>query len=211
MKRKDPAQKKHPGWRHVKKANPEEVRSTIVTLRFTPAEKAALEFIATARGESLSEFFRSSVMTAARKFIDLEKASLGVSVDVATPSIKGASDQYVHRISSKVAPLSEDRFDPILLDIYRSVQAVGGTIREIYLALRTGRNYDPSDPNNAEKFDCMAEAFQEVQGAIEEYLGLEAGGEVHIIPPSSRGKHRTETAAFRSAMKADDDDSLEDY
>jgi len=56
----------------------------------------------------------------------------------------------------------------------------------------------------------MADAFQEVQGAIEEYLDLESGGEVRIIPPTGTGKHRTETAAFRAAMM-DDDDSLEDY
>ena len=187
-----------------------EVRSERITARFTPPEKAALDYIATARGESVSEFFRSSVMTAARKFVDVEKAALGADESVTTPSIKGASDQYVHRISSPVAPLSEDKYDPILLDIYRSVQAVGGTIREIYLTLKAGSGYDPCDPENAEKFDCLADAFSNTQAAIEEYLDLEPGGEVHIIPPSSRGKHRTETAAFRAAMEADDD-SLEDY
>lgn len=210
MKKLDPRAKKHPGWKHVRKANPEDVRSTIVTLRFTPPVKAALEYIATSRGESLSDFFRASIMTAARKFVDAERASLGANADVATPSIKGASDQYVHRKVSPVAPLAPDQFDPVLLDIYRSLVAIGGTVREIYLSLVAGVGYDPLDPDNAEKFDCMASAFQEVQGAIEEYLDLEPGGEVRIISPSEKGKHRTETAVFREAMVADDD-SLEDY
>ena len=150
-------------------------------------------------------------MTAARKFVDTEKAALGADVDVATPSIRNAADQYIHRTAAPVAPLQEDRFDPVLLDVYRSLQVVGATVREIYLALAAGPGYDPSDPDNAEKFDCMASVFSEVQGAIEEYLNLEPGGEVRIIPPSSSGEHRTETAAIKAAMEADDDDSLEDY
>jgi len=209
MKKKDPAAKRFPGWKHVRKANPKDVRNSIVTLRFTPPEKAALEHIATARGDSLSDFFRTSIMSAARKFIDAEKAALGAHPDVATPSIKGATDQYVHRKAAPVAPLAPDQFDPVLLDIYRSLQAVGGTAREIYLALAAGPGYDPSDPDNIEKFDCIAEAFQEVQGAIEDYLNLEPGAEVRIIPPTGKGEHHTETAAFRSAME--EDDSLEDY
>ncbi len=210
MKKLDASKKKHPGWKHMLKADRNEVRSERITARFTPPEKAALEFIATSRGESVSDFFRTSIMTAARKFIETEKAFLGANPDVTAPLTKGATDQYNHRIQGAIAPLAPDRNDPVLLDIYRSVQAVGGTIREIYLTLKTGRNYDPSDPDNAEKFDCMADAFQEVQGTLEEYLGLEAGGEAHIIPPSSQGGHRNETTAFRAAMEADDD-SLEDY
>jgi len=210
MKKLDPKVKKFPGWKHMLKADRNEVRSEYITCRFTPPEKAALEYIATSRGESVTEFLRSSVMTAARKFIDMEKASLGAEADVTTAGIKGASDQYVHRKASPVAPLSEDRFDPVLLDIYRSLQAVGATVREIYLALKAAPGYDPSDPDNAEKFDCMADTFQFVQATLEEYLDLESGGEVRIIPPTGTGKHRTETAAFRAAMEPDDD-SLEYY
>lgn len=210
MKRKDPAAKKFPGWKHVRKANPQDVRNSIVTLRFTPPEKAALEHIATARGDSLSDFFRTSIMSAARKFIDAEKAALGAHSDVVPANIRNASDQYTHRKASPVAPLQEDRFDPVLLDIYRSLQAIGGTVREIYLALVAGPGYDPTDPVSVEKFDCLASVFSDLQATVEEYLGLEAGGDVRIIPPSSSGKHRTETAAFRAAMSADDD-SLEDY
>lgn len=210
MKKLDPKVKKHPGWRHMLKADRNEVRSEYITCRFTPPEKGALEFIATARGESLTEFMRTSVMSAARKFVDAEKAALGAHPDVATPSIKGASDQYTHKKASPVAPLQEDKFDPVLLDIYRSMVAIGGTVREIYLALVSGPGYDPSDPVSVEKFDCLANVVVEVQGAIEEYLNLEAGGETRIIPPSSPGKSGNETAAFSDAMEADDD-SLEDY
>jgi hypothetical protein len=210
MKKLDPKVKKHPGWKHMYKPDRNEVRSEYITCRFTPPEKAALEFIATARGESLTEFLRSSVMTAARKFIDMEKASLGASGPVAPPSIRGAADKYVHRKAAPVSPLQPDRNDPVLLDIYRSLQAVGATVREIYLALKAAPGYDPSDPDNAEKFDCMADTFQFVQATLEEYLGLESGGETRIIPPTGKGNHRTETAAFRAAMEPDDD-SLEDY
>lgn len=210
MKKLDPKVKKHPGWKHMLKVDRNEVRSERITARFTPPEKAAMEFIATSRGESLTEFFRAAIMTAARKFVDAEKASLGARWDVAPATIRDAADQYTHRIAAPVSPLQPDRNDPVLLDIYRSLQAIGGTVREIYLTLKTGPGYDPSDPDNAEKFDCMADTFLEVQGAIEEYLGIESAGEVRIIPPSSSGKHRTETAAFREAMSADDDDSLED-
>jgi len=210
MKKLDPAKKKHPGWKHMYKPDRNEVRSEYITCRFTPPEKAAMEFIATARGESLTEFLRSSVMTAARKFVDAEEASLRANSDVTAPLTRDASGQYTHRIAAPVAPLAPDRNDPVLLDIYRSLVTVGATVREIYLTLKAGPGYDPCDPNNAEKFDFMADTFLEVQGSLEEYLGLESGGEVRIIPPSSSGEHKTETAAFRAAMSADDD-SLEDY
>lgn len=210
MKKLDPKAKKHPGWKHMHKSDRNEVRSERITARFTPPEKGALEFIATARGESVTEFLRASVMTAARKFVDAEKAALGSHPDVATPLTRGATDQYTHRIASPVAPLSEDRGDPVLLDVYRSMQAIGGTVREIYLALKAGPGYDPKDPQSVEKFRCMSDAIIDVQGKVEEFLGLDAGGDVHIIPPSSQGEHRTETAAFKSAMEAEDDDSLED-
>jgi len=208
MKKLDPSAKKHPGWKHMLKPDRNEVRSERITSRFTPPEKAALEYIATARGECVSDFMRSSIMTAARKYVATEKASLGMNPDVTAPLVKGTSDQYVHRKASRIAPLKEDRYDPVLLDIYRSLQAIGGTVREIYLSLVAGPGYDPSDPVSVEKFDCLASVFSDTLVAIEDYLGLETGGEARIIPPTERGERCTETAEIRAAMEADDD-SLE--
>lgn len=201
-----------------KQNNKENIKTEWTTVRWTRDEKAVIERLATDRGESVTNYIRDAVITAARIYIDTANGKRRVKrldANKVKPLIADASDQYEHRVAAPIVTTSNNTA-AILIDIYRSLQAIGGTVREIYLTLKSAGNYDPDIPDNVNNFDHLFKAFRSVQEDIERYLSLPPAPPMEIIPPQPPVKRKSpvanEAREMRATMDRDDhdDDSIKD-